>query len=104
MEKEKLTKAEMVDNIHTENPNLAKGDIQQSVDGFIEEINRGLEDGKTIELRGLGTFELRTVKGRPTARNPRTGEYFTSEDHLVASFRPGKVLQRRINNRTYKDE
>ena len=104
MEKEKLTKAEMVDNIHTENPNLAKGDIQQSVDGFIEEINKGLEDGKTIELRGLGTFELRTVKGRPTARNPRTGEYFTSEDHLVASFRPGKVLQRRINNRTYKDE
>jgi integration host factor subunit beta len=46
-----------------------------------------------VELRGVGTFEVRTRKGRSKARNPKTGEIVSVEDHGVAAFRPGRELK-----------
>ena len=57
------------------------------------EIKRGLEEDRVIELRGFGTFEVRTRKGRERARNPKTGEIVAVETHGVAIFRPGKELK-----------
>jgi nucleoid DNA-binding protein len=45
--------------------------------------------GKTVELRGFGTFEVKKRKGRKRARNPKTGENVAVKDHGVATFRPG---------------
>ena len=88
---DKLTKAEIIERIHASVP-VSKKRIQRVVDFFIEEIKLGLREGKIIELRGFGTFEVKARKGR-RARNPRTGEKVKVEDHGVALFRPGKEMK-----------
>ena len=88
---DKLTKAQIIERIHATVP-VSKKRIQRVIDFFIEEIKLGLREGKVIELRGFGTFEVRVRRGR-RARNPRTGEKVNVADHGVALFRPGKEMK-----------
>ena len=94
----KLTKAEIIENIHNMEPTISRGDIHTVIDMLFDELKDGLADGKIIELRGLGTFEVRSRKGKDHARNPKTGEKVSVEDHGVAVFRPGKELQDKVWN------
>ena len=88
----KLTKAEIIESIY-EKVGINRKDIHNIVDEFFEEIKNGLNDDKVVELRGFGTFEIRTRKGRERARNPKTGEIVPVSAHGVAVFRPGKELK-----------
>ncbi|MDR2589319.1 MAG: HU family DNA-binding protein [Spirochaetales bacterium] len=88
----KLTKADLVDSI-AENFSLTQRDTQGLLEYFFKEIKTALSGGKSVELRGFGTFEVRLRKGRSNARNPRTGEPITVEDHGIAVFRPGKEMK-----------
>lgn len=89
---EKLTKAAIIENLHGQ-LNLNRSDIHQILDCFFEEIKTGLQNDQVIELRGFGTFEVRTRKGREKARNPKTGDVVAVDTHGVAIFRPGKELK-----------
>lgn len=92
MSKEKLTKAEIIENLHCK-LNLNRNDIHEVIDAFFEELKDGLKKEDVIELRGFGTFEVRTRKGKEKARNPKTGEVVAVDTHGVAVFRPGKELK-----------
>ena len=96
MANEKLTKAEIIENIKKMHPHMSKDDIHDVLDGLFEELKAGLVAGKTIELRGFGTFEVRARAGRKRARNPKTGEMVSVDDHSVVFFRPGKELQVKV--------
>jgi integration host factor subunit beta len=88
----KLTKAEIVEAI-VEKTQFGKKEIHFIVDSIFEEIRAALAGDKIVELRGFGTFEIRTRKGRSKARNPKTGETIQVCDHGVTVFRPGKELK-----------
>ncbi|MFA5513798.1 MAG: HU family DNA-binding protein [Sphaerochaetaceae bacterium] len=89
----KLTKAEIIDSIQAKFDHLNRSDVHNVIDEFFEEVKQALQDDRVIELRGFGTFEVRTRKGREKARNPKTGELVTVDTHGVAIFRPGKELK-----------
>jgi integration host factor subunit alpha len=89
---EKLTKAEIIESLFSDT-GLNRKDIHTIIDRFLEKVKSGLVEDKIIELRGFGTFEVRTRKGRAKARNPKTGEIVKVDDHGVAVFRPGKELK-----------
>ncbi|MFA5468360.1 MAG: HU family DNA-binding protein [Sphaerochaetaceae bacterium] len=95
MANEKLTKAEIVDNIQMK-LGLERPDVHAVIDEFFEEVKAGLIKDRVIELRGFGTFEVRTRKGRERARNPKTGEIVAVDTHGVAVFRPGKELKESV--------
>lgn len=90
--KAKLTKAVIIEHLH-EKLGTNRNDIHEIVDAFFEEVKDGLKDEMIIELRGFGTFEVRTRKGRAKARNPKTGDVVSVDTHSVAVFRPGKELK-----------
>lgn len=92
MAKEKLTKATIIENLH-DKLCYNRNEIHEIVDAFFEEVKDGLEGQQIIELRGFGTFEVRTRKGREKARNPKTGDIVSVSSHGVAVFRPGKELK-----------
>ena len=92
MASEKLTKAEIIETI-MEKSGVSKEGIHFILDAIFEEIRDALSEGRTVELRGFGTFEIRMRKGRQKARNPKTGEAIQVNDHGVAVFRPGKELR-----------
>ena len=89
----KLTKAEIIESIY-DKLGVNRKDIHNILDEFFEEVKNGLSQDKVVELRGFGTFEIRTRKGRERARNPKTGEIVPVNAHGVAVFRPGKELKK----------
>jgi integration host factor subunit beta len=91
----KLTKAELVETI-SESSGLTKKQIHSIIDLFLQQLKDSLSDDKTIEFRGFGTFEVKTRKGRDRARNPKTGQTVSVENHGVVNFRPGKELKEAV--------
>ena len=94
MAREKLSKAEIVENIFPL-VRVSKKNIHKIIDLFFDQIKSGLLGDKVIELRGLGTFEIRTRKGRK-ARNPKTGYSVVIGNHGVSHFRPGRELKQKV--------
>lgn len=92
MSDKKMTKAEIIENIYEET-NISRKDIHAIIDNFFAEVKDALTDDRVVELRGFGTFEIRTRKGREKARNPKTGEIVPVNTHGVTVFRPGKELK-----------
>jgi len=90
----KLTKAEIIEAIF-EKTQVNRKTIHSVVDQFFDEVKLALMDDRVVELRGFGTFEIRTRKGREKARNPKTGEVVPVQNHGVTVFRPGKDLKKK---------
>lgn len=91
----KLTKAEIIESIY-EKVKINRKDIHTVIDEMLNEIKDALTHDRVVELRGFGTFEVRTRKGRVHARNPKTGEVVSVENHGVAVFRPGRELKKTV--------
>jgi integration host factor subunit beta len=89
----KMTKAEIIEHIY-EQSGISRKDIHIVIDAFFEEVKDALHEDRVVELRGFGTFEIRTRKGREKARNPKTGEIVPVKTHGVTVFRPGKELKK----------
>lgn len=88
----KTTKADIIEALY-EKTTVSKKEIHAIIDGLFDEIKQAILEGSIVELRGFGTFEVKTRKGKKHARNPQTGELVTVPDHGVASFRPGRELK-----------
>jgi integration host factor subunit beta len=97
MAAKKLTKADIVDFLY-EKTGMSRKEIRNIVDLFTDEIKGALAQNLVIELRGFGTFEIKIRKGRPKARNPRTGETVVVSSHGIAAFRPGRELKQAVWN------
>jgi nucleoid DNA-binding protein len=63
---------------------------------FMQVVSEMLYDGKTIEIRGFGTFYTKERKPRP-ARNPRTGEICPLGRRRVALFRFSPDVRQHIH-------
>lgn len=92
MSKVKMTKAEIVESI-SDSTGMPKKNVHNIIDLMLSQVKDALSEDRIIELRGFGTFEIRTRKGREKARNPKTGQTVKVEDHGVVNFRPGKELK-----------
>lgn len=103
MADDKLTKIDLVESVYL-NTKIEKQDVQKVIDNLLEQLKSSMSDGKTIELRGFGTFEKRLRKGSAKARNPKTGEIVSVEPHYVAVFRPGRELKNAISDLPVDDE
>jgi integration host factor subunit beta len=68
------------------------------VTAVFERIIETLVKGERVELRGLGTFEVRRRPAR-VGRNPRTGVWVELPARKVPFFRMGKDLRALLNPR-----
>jgi integration host factor subunit beta len=93
-----VTKAEIVDTISRE-VGITKKDIAYVIDLFFEKIKAGLASGDHFELRGFGTFGIRTRMSR-IARNPKTGDKVSVPERKVPYFRAGKELKEMVTYRS----
>ena len=88
----KFTKADIVDSLY-QKTGMSQKEIRNIIDLFVNELKDALLRQQIIELRGFGTFEIKLRKGRPKARNPKTGETISVRSHGCAVFRPGRELK-----------
>ncbi|MCM8760286.1 MAG: HU family DNA-binding protein [Candidatus Omnitrophica bacterium] len=76
---------------------LNKSLVREIVDKFLLVLYKALEEGKRVELRGFGVFEVRKVKGRK-GRNPKTGENIFIPDRNKVVFKISKLYKKRKAN------
>jgi DNA-binding protein HU-beta/integration host factor subunit beta len=76
---------------------LTQSDTKIVVEELLETISGCLEDNRTIEIRGFGTFYTKVRKPRP-ARNPKTGEIVPLERRRVPLFKYSNELKRKISD------
>jgi len=92
-----MTTKELITSI-SKATGLKSKDAKVIFNTIINSIGEGLEKGKTIELRGLGTFEVRQRKPKP-ARIIKTGKSINLPAFKVPYFKPGKILKKIVNRR-----
>ncbi len=91
-----MTKSELIEKIALKQSHLNNGDVEASVKALLEQMTEALASGGRIEIRGFGSFSVRTQSPR-VGRNPRTGESVSVPERLTPHFKPGKELRERVN-------
>ncbi len=90
-----MTKAELVEAISTET-GVSKKDTGLIVNLILENIGRALIEKDKVELRGFGSFKVKSRRSR-VARNPRTGASVEVPAKLVPYFKASNELKARLN-------
>jgi DNA-binding protein HU-beta len=71
---------------------ITRKDAERSVDAVVSAIQRGIERGDKVRVKGLGVFES-VERAARTVRNPATGERISKEKTRLARFRPSTDLK-----------
>ena len=66
---------------------------QEMADALFTGLREQLMAGNRIEIRGFGVLNVKHMKPRLSARNPRTGEPVTVPARRKVLFKPGKQLK-----------
>ena len=90
-----MTKSDLIDVI-CETQKLPKGRAELLVHVIFDALEAALKRGERIEIRGFGSFELRSYRGYD-GRNPRTGSAVAVRPKRLPFFKVGKELKERVN-------
>jgi integration host factor subunit beta len=86
-----MVKSGLILRIAEQNPHLYEKDAEAIVNTILGQISDALVAGGRVELRGLGTFSLRT-RGARQGRNPKTGAAVPIEEKKTVAFKPDKSM------------
>jgi DNA-binding protein HU-beta len=86
-----MIKADIVNRV-AETSEVSRVKAAQAVDTIIAAMKVALSEGKRIELRGFGVFQVRDRK-RGVGRNPKTGVEVMITPGKTVRFKPGKELK-----------
>lgn len=95
-----LTKKNIVqaihEKIHETHKEIAQNQIQEIVQLTMETIAAALKEGRNVELRNFGVFEVQHRKSR-IGRNPNRPEKdVIIPEHAVIKFKAGKSLKEQM--------
>ncbi|APG61445.1 MAG: HU family DNA-binding protein [Bacteroidota bacterium] len=85
-----MTKADIVANI-SEKLGMEKGDVQATIESFMEEVKTSLESGDNVYLRGFGSFVVKT-RAEKTGRNISKNTTIKIPAHNIPAFKPAKIF------------
>lgn len=85
-----MTKADLVSKI-SDKLGIEKGDVQATVETFMNEVKTSLESGDNVYLRGFGSFIVKT-RAEKTGRNISKNTTIKIPAHNIPAFKPAKVF------------
>ncbi len=87
----------LIKKLKFKNKSINQSDIIEVLEIFNKEIQTALENRRNIELRGFGTFYVKELKEKFSARNPKTGELIYVPKKNKIRFKGSKKLKELIN-------
>jgi|TARA_B110000211_G_C13795854_1_gene428336 integration host factor subunit beta len=78
-------------------PTLKKTQLKSVVDFFFQSIEEALSQKKNVELRSFGSFVVKEIKEKYSARNPKTGEVIYVPKKSKVRFRASKNFKKFLN-------
>ncbi|HOD18377.1 MAG TPA: HU family DNA-binding protein [Candidatus Cloacimonadota bacterium] len=91
-----MTKADLV-KIISENTGIIRKDVAVVVDSLLSTIKDCLIEGNHIEIRGFGTFKLKSRKPR-MGRNPKTDQKVPVPQRTVPTFKFSREFKMAVMN------
>lgn len=91
-----LNKSDLIEMLTKKLPSMAGRDVEVIVNTIFDSMTDALRRGDRIEIRGFGSFEVRTRRPR-LGRNPKTGASVDVGERRVPFFKVGKELRERVN-------
>lgn len=91
-----MTKSDLIERITRKFPQVSRKDIEVMIDIVFDGLTEALRIGDRIEIRGFGSFHIRTRKARE-GRNPKTGQMVSIPEKKIPFFKVGKTLKDRLN-------
>ncbi len=92
-----MSRPELIHQLKIKHPKLNKLQIEKIIDVFFESIVNALQQKKSVELRGFGTFFSKNIKEKYSARNPKTGELIYVPKKNKVKFKVSKKFKDYIN-------
>lgn len=91
-----MTKSQLIDAISARAPHVPRREVESIVNAVFDAMNESLRRGERIEIRGFGSFGVKTRPARQ-GRNPKTGEQVAVPLRRTPFFTVGKELKERLN-------
>lgn len=91
-----MNKSDLIEVLTKKFPSMAGRDVEVIVNTIFDGMTDALRRGDRIEIRGFGSFEVRSRKPR-IGRNPKTGASVNVSQRSVPFFKVGKELRERVN-------
>jgi len=91
-----ITRSKLIGAIAHRFPQLDGEDVELAARILLQAMSESLRDGSRIEIRGFGSFKLKS-QARRTGRNPRTGVKVDIPAKNVPHFKAFKELALRVN-------
>ena len=92
-----MSRPELIKQLKAKHPKLNKPQLERILDTFFESIESALKEKKSVEIRGFGTFFLREIKEKYSARNQKTGELIYVPKKNKVRFRVSKKFKQFLN-------
>ena len=92
-----MTKAQLIEKVSGQLKDLTKRQTEIIVNTVFNSIKEVLAKGDKVEIRGFGSFRLRSRKMRD-GRNPKTGSTVLVPAKRVPFFKAGKELKQLVDN------
>ena len=93
-----MSRTRLIKQFKKKNPKLNSSEINIVIESFCASIKRALKNKKKVELRGFGTFFVKVIKEKYSARNPKTGELIYVPQKNKLRFKSSKNLIKIIND------
>jgi len=93
-----MTKADIVAKI-SDKLGMEKGDVQATVETFMNEVKNSLEGGDNVYLRGFGSFIVKK-RAEKTGRNISKNTTIKIPAHNIPAFKPAKVFVESVKEKT----
>ena len=92
-----MSRPEIIKQHKNKNPDLNHSELEIDLETFCKSIEKALIEGRNVELRGFGTFFIKKIKEKYSARNPLTGEIIYIPEKNKVRFKASKKLKNLIN-------
>ena len=92
-----MTKSELIEQLSINNEQLNKRESELVINTIFDSIGSELMQGGRVEIRGFGSFTIRSRDARE-ARNPKSGDVVMIPEKKTPFFKTGKELRERVNN------
>ena len=93
-----MSRPDLIKKLKQKNPKLNNSEVEVIIDTFCSNIQNALKNGRSIELRGFGTFFVKEMKEKYSARNPKTEELIYVPKKNKVRFKASKNLKKIIND------
>jgi integration host factor subunit beta len=90
-----MTKSELIEALSQQN-DISLSLAETIVNTFFGSIAEGLMQGERAEIRGFGSFRIRSYENY-LGRNPRTGETVEVKPKKLPFFKVGRELKEKVD-------